>query len=325
MKSRKTDHLRICVEEDVEAGDPGFELIRLRSLSSPEADLDSVDTSTEFLGKKLDFPLIFEAITGGTPEAGEINKGLASVAQEYGVGMGVGSQRAAIEDSSLEDTFKVRDVAPDILLIGNLGAVQLNNGYGLEECEKAVEMIDADALALHFNALQEAVQPEGDTNFKGTVAAVNKIAGKLKASVIAKEVGCGLDYDTASRLKVDAYDCGGSGGTSWSLVESYRSELMKDVGVTYASWGLSTVESVMELAKLGKPLIASGGVRTGLDAAKCIALGADVVGVALPVLRAYVSGEDTLKKYLDRFIREFRAAMYLTGSGTLKDLKGKAE
>lgn len=327
MRKRKSDHLRICTEEDVEVGDPGFDMVRLRQRSSPEMALKEADTSVKFLGKTLDFPLIIEAITGGTPEAARINKALAAVAQEYGLGFGVGSQRAAIENPKLAKTFFVRDVAKDTLVIGNLGAVQLNYGYGLDECEKAVEMIGADALALHLNPLQEAVQPEGDTDFRGLIAKVNSVSKRLSVPVIAKEVGCGLDAATARKLQVAAYDAGGAGGTSWSLVESFRNgDRMGEVGVTFAGFGTPTVDCVVELAKLGKPLIGSGGVRTGLDAAKCIALGADVAGVALPVLRAYYAGgRKAVASYVEQFMSEFRVAMYLTGSKTVGKLRGRAD
>ena len=327
MIKRKNEHLRICIEEDVESQDPGFTSLRLKSLACPEINLEDVDTNVTFLGKKLKFPLIFEAITGGTAEAGEINKCLAKVAQDYGLGLGVGSQRAGLEDEKVTKTFMVRDVAPDILLIGNLGAVQLNYGYGLKECQKAVEMIGADALALHLNALQEAVQPEGDTKFRGIIDKINKIASTLKTPVIVKEVGHGLDYATAKKLKVTAYDCAGAGGTSWSIVESYRNiGPMGGVGVTFSRSGIPTAKCISELSKLKKPIIGSGGIRSGLDAAKAIALGADVVGVALPLLRAYdKGGEDAVKEYVDKFIAEFRTAMYITGSKKVRELRGKVE
>jgi len=325
MDERKRDHLRICANERVEAGSTGFSAIRLSHKTSPEIRLDDVDTRTKLLGKRLALPLIFEAMTGGTEEALRINRTLAKVAQKKGVGMGVGSQRAAIENPLLEETYSVRDVAPDILLIGNLGAVQLNRGYGLAECERAVEMIGADALALHFNALQEAVQPEGDTDFRGLIAKVNKVAGKLSVPVVAKEVGCGIDYATAKRLKVAAFDVAGSGGTSWSLVESYRnSGDMGAVGVTYAEWGIPTADAVRSLSKLKTPIIASGGIRTGLDAAKAVALGAEAAGVALPILRAYYAGgEKAVGEWVDRFEAEYRTAVYVTGAKNNRGLRGK--
>ncbi len=325
MDGRKRDHLRICASERVEAGSTGFSGVRLAHMASPEISLDDVDTRTKLLGKRLALPLIFEAMTGGTEEAGRINKALARVAQKRGVGMGVGSQRAAIEDPSLEDTYRVRDVAPDILLIGNLGAVQLNRGYGLAECERAVEMIGADALALHFNALQEAVQPGGDTDFRRLVAKVNRVAGRLSVPVVAKEVGSGIDLATAKRLKVAAYDVAGSGGTSWSLVESYRNAgAMGAVGVAYADWGIPTADAVRALSKLKAPVIASGGIRTGLDAAKAVALGAEAAGVALPVLRAYYAGgERAVEEWVDRFEAEYRTAVYVTGAKNNRGLRGR--
>jgi len=325
IDKRKQDHIRICLEENVESGDAGFGGIRLQHRASPEINLKDINAKVTFLKKKLEFPLIFEAMTGGTPEAAKINKALASVAQEFGLGMGVGSQRAAIDDPSLAYTYEVRDVAPDILLIGNLGAVQLNMGYGASECKRAVEMIGADALALHMNSLQEAVQPEGDTNFKGLIAKMNKVASQIKTPIIAKEVGCGIDLQTARKLRVAAFDCGGVGGTSWSLVESFRNGgTMGQVGVTYASWGTPTAECVSRLAKLRKPLIASGGIRSGQDAAKAIALGADVAGVALPLLRAYHrSGQDGLRQYVKKFQAEFRTALFLTGSRNIRQIRGR--
>jgi isopentenyl-diphosphate Delta-isomerase len=327
MSKRKQDHLRICAKEDVEAGDAGFDLVRLKHRASPEIDLADINTETRFLGKTLAFPLIFEAITGGTPEAAKVNRTLARVAQDYGLGMGVGSQRAAIENPSLSSTYVVRDVAPDILLIGNLGAVQLNYGYGIKECKKAVEMIDADALALHLNPLQEAIQPEGNTNFRGVIGKINKVARELDAPVIVKEVGCGIDMETARRLKVAAIDVGGMGGTSWSLVESHRnSDTMGAVGITYSTWGIPTLECIVNLSKTKTPLISSGGIRSGLDAAKAVALGADVAGVALPLLRAYYAGrENAIREYVDKFIAEFKCAMYLTGSTEIKQLRKRVD
>jgi isopentenyl-diphosphate Delta-isomerase len=325
MKERKQDHLRICIEKSVEVGDAGFDSLRLAHRACPELDLKELDTSQSVLGKRLAFPLIFEAITGGAQEAEKINKSLARVAQEFGLGMGVGSQRAAIENGALAGTYAVRDVAPDILLIGNLGAVQLNYGYGADECRKAVDMIGADALALHLNPLQEAIQPEGNTDFRGLIGKINKVAGELDVPVVVKEVGCGIDPATAKRLKVAAFDVGGWGGTSWSMVESFRNDgIMGDVGRTFANWGIPTADCLVSLSKLGTPLIASGGIRSGLDAAKAVALGADAVGVALPALKAYHDGgENAVREYVLRFMAEFRTAMYLSGSKKVRQLRGR--
>ncbi|MFH1403414.1 MAG: type 2 isopentenyl-diphosphate Delta-isomerase [Candidatus Altiarchaeota archaeon] len=327
INSRKIDHLRICVEEDVEAGDAGFSSVNLVHKALPELDYDEIDTRIQLLGKKLGFPLIIESMTGGTKESESINKDLALIAQEYGIGMGLGSQRAAIEDKQLSATYTVRDVAPDILLIANLGAVQLNHEYSEKECMKAIDMVNADAIALHINPLQEIIQPEGDRNFKGLISKINSVKKSLKKPVILKGVGEGISLDTASRITVDAFDVGGVGGTSWSLVESHRlNGLESEIGMTFAGWGIPTVECVRELRNLKKPLIASGGVRSGLDAAKAIAVGADAVGVALPLLRAYnKQGLDGLRNYLDKFISEFKAAMFLTGCIDVRALKGISE
>ncbi len=325
INDRKLDHLRICTEENVEAGNTGLKEVMLAHKALPEIDYDEIDTGIRFLGKKLSYPIIFEAMTGGVAEAAKINRDVASVAQEYGVGFGVGSQRAAIEDSSLEDTFRVRDVAPDIFLIANLGAVQLNYGYSVKECAKAVNMIGADALALHINPLQEAVQTEGNRNFSDLAKKINEVGKKLGKPVIVKETGCGISYETASLLKVAAIDVAGTGGTSWSLVESHRSEgIGRDIGKTFSGWGIPTAESIREAAKTGMPVIASGGIRTGIDAAKSLALGAQCVGMALPILTSWtVDGKKGIQDLVDKFITELKISMFLTGAKNIEDLRGR--
>ncbi|MFH1722588.1 MAG: type 2 isopentenyl-diphosphate Delta-isomerase [Candidatus Altiarchaeota archaeon] len=326
-KYRKTDHIKICLKEDVSAGSTGLESFSLEHRTLPEIDLDDIDLSLKFLSKKLDYPIVIEGMTGGTEEGKKINRELAELASEYNIGLGVGSQRAAIEDPSVTDTFQVRDIAPDILFFGNLGAVQLNYGFGLEECRAAVDMIGADALALHINPLQEAVQPEGDTNFSGLEKKINHVAGKLKVPVIAKGVGSGLSFESAKKLnKVTCFDVGGVGGTSWPLVESFRGdENHRHLGKLYGGLGIPTAENIVQLVKLKKPLIASGGIRTGKEAAKAVALGADVVGMALPFLKALKKdGKDGVRGLLDEFVSELRIAMFLSGSKNLKELKGKA-
>ncbi|OYT53695.1 MAG: type 2 isopentenyl-diphosphate Delta-isomerase [Candidatus Altiarchaeales archaeon ex4484_2] len=327
IKKRKIDHLRICIEKDVESGDAGFGGYRLLYRELPEVDFDEIDTSTSFLGKKLSYPFIIEAMTGGSSEGGEINKSMAEIAQKHGLAFGVGSQRAALEDSSLEETFQVRDVAPNIYLIANMGAVQLNHGYGLKECRKVVKMIDADALALHVNPLQEAIQPEGDRNFKDLIEKINKIASKLDKPVIVKSVGSGLTLPVAEKLKVSAFDVGGVGGTSWSIIEGCRlGEKALEVSESFKSFGVPTTECIVNLSKTGRPLIASGGVRNGVDVAKSLALGAKVAGMALPLLRVYHrEGGDGVLEYLDRIFMELRISMFLTGSSTIKELDGKIE
>ncbi|HIE33589.1 MAG TPA: type 2 isopentenyl-diphosphate Delta-isomerase [Candidatus Altiarchaeales archaeon] len=325
IDKRKIDHLRICIEKEVEAGNTGFAEIYLQHKALPEIDFDKIDMSTKFLGKKLNFPIIIEGMSGGVSDAKKLNKELAGIAQEYGIGFGVGSQRIAIENPEMADGFYVRDVAPDIFLIANLGAVQLNYGYSLKECKRAIEMIEADVLALHMNPLQEVIQPEGNKNFSGLIEKINSISKKLQEPLMMKCVGSGISYDIAKKLRVSAIDVGGSGGTSWSLIESYRgNDETRNIGKAFAGWGIPTAESIKEISKMNIPIIASGGIRDGINAAKAIALGSDCVGMALPILRAWsYHGIDGVKKFLDQFIMELRICMFLTGSKTVNELKGK--
>ncbi len=325
IDERKHDHLRICVREDVQAGNAGFDDVKLVHKALPELDFDKINTETEFLGKKLNYPVIIEALTGGISKAKEINRDLAVVAEEFGIGLGVGSQRRAIDNPEFSDTYCVRDVAPNVFLAANLGAVQLNYGFGVAECRQAIEMIDADALALHINPLQEVIQPGGDRNFSGLVKKINMVSKKLNKPVIVKCVGSGISYETAEKLKVSAIDVGGSGGTSWSLIEGFRGdEKTHRIGKTFAGWGVSTVQAIREVSKLDVPLIGSGGIRSGVDAAKAIALGADCVGVALPVLRAWSQkGVVGVEDFFEQFIEELKIAMFLSGSESVPELEGK--
>jgi len=324
---RKKDHLRICIERDVQAGDTGLGRYRLIYRELPEIDYDEIDTSTSFLGAQLKYPLIIEAMTGGSPEGGVINKCLAKLAQKYGLGFGVGSQRAAIEDSSLNEYFQVRDVAPDIFLVANLGAVQLNYGFGISECKKAVKMIKADALALHVNPLQEAIQPEGNRNFKNLIDKINKIASKLNKPLIVKAVGSGLTYNIAEKLQVSAFDTAGVGGTCWSIIEGCRGgKSTRELSEIFRGFGIPTAECIGTITHTDKPLIASGGIRSGLDVAKTLSLGADVAGIALPLLKAYNrEGEKGVIEHLERIFTELRISMFLTGSNKIKELDGKIE
>jgi len=325
IDKRKLDHLRICIEEDVESGDPGFENIRLEHKALPEVDFDEISMDIDLFGKTLRYPIIIEGMSGGSGRGRKLNRDLARVAQDYGIGFGVGSQRIAIENTNLVDSFQVRDIAPDIFLIANLGAVQLNYGYSIRECKTAIEMIDADALALHVNPLQEIIQPEGNKNFSNLIEKINSVAKKLEKPLILKCVGSGISYSTAKELKVSAIDVGGVGGTSWSLIEGYRGKgIIRDIGREFAGWGIPTVESIIEVKKTNLPIIASGGIRSGIDAAKAIALGAVCVGIALPILRAWSSNSiKGVKNFLDKFIYELKICMFLTGSKSIKELNGK--
>jgi len=327
---RKTEHLRISLEENVRFRNltTGLERYRFVHQALPEINRDDIDLSTTLLGKELSAPLIISSMTGGTEEAETINKNLALAAQIHSLGMGVGSQRAALEEPSLSHTYQVRDVAPDILLLANLGAVQLNYGYSVEHCQRAVEMIEADALILHLNPLQEALQPEGNTDFSGLLAKIEKVCRELSMPVIVKEVGWGISEEVARRLAVSgvaAIDVAGAGGTSWSEVEMYRvdSETLRHIAAAFADWGIPTAESI-QMARRGAPgvtLIASGGIRTGVEAAKAIALGADAVALATPFLQPATVSPETVGEKVGEILEGLRTAMFCVGVRNLQELK----
>ena len=329
-QQRKADHIRINLEEDVRAKGvtSGFERYRLVHTALPELDLREVDPGTIFLGRRLSAPLLISGMTGGVERGREINQRLAAAAQALGCAMGVGSQRAAVEDPSLTPLFQVRDVAPDVLLLANLGAVQLNYGYGVAECRRAVEMIEADALVLHLNPLQEALQPEGNVNFAGLRSRIEQVCRALAVPVIVKEVGWGISADVARQLAdagVAAIDVAGAGGTSWSEVERHRAPtaLRQRVSGTFAGWGIPTAESLL-LARRGAPglpLIASGGMRDGIDAATAVALGANMVGIASPLLRAAAESAEAAQELLRGIIEELRISMFCCGARDLEALR----
>lgn len=327
---RKADHIRINLEEDVQFKQltTGLENYFFIHQALPELDLNAIDTSVTIFGKQLATPLLISSMTGGTARARDINRILAEAAQATGMAMGLGSMRAAVEDAALEDSYGVRDVAPDILLFANLGAVQLNYGYGLAECRRVVEMIEADALILHFNVLQEAVQPEGDGNFAGLLAKVEAICRTLPVPVIAKEVGWGFSRQAARQLAdagVAAIDVAGAGGTSWSQVEMYRAPTARHARVAgaFIDWGIPTAVSLQychqEAPQL--PLFASGGIRDGIEVAKCIALGASAVGLAGEFLRAAdQNGVAGVVELAGTITDELRVTMFCAGYGDLTAL-----
>ncbi len=329
-ESRKADHIRINLEENVsfDKTTTGFEKYFFMHQALPELNLAEIDTTTTLFGKKLATPLLISSMTGGTAEAEIINRTLAEGAQAAGIAMGLGSMRAAIEDPSLEPTYNVRDLAPDILLFANLGAVQLNYGYGLAECQKAVDMVEADALILHFNALQEAVQPEGDGDFSNLYTKVEEICRKLPVPVIAKEVGWGFDRETARRLRdagVAAIDVAGAGGTSWSQVEMYRAPTARHARVAgaFIDWGIPTAVSVQYCHQAAPdiPIFASGGIKNGIDAAKAIALGASLVGFAGLFLKAAdKNGVAGVIDMAETVTEELRVAMFCAGAKNLAAL-----
>lgn len=327
MKNRKDDHIKISLEQNIEVGRNGFEHVTFVHNALPEVDFDKIELGTEFLGKRLKYPLIIEAMTGGTEEAYSINEALANVAEELRIAIGVGSQRPAIEDASVADTYSiVGSIAKNVPKIANIGAVQLNHGYSSKECQKAIDMISADALALHLNPLQEVIQPEGDVDFSALLPKIKEVCDNVSVPVIAKEVGCGLSREVASRLLsagVSALDVGGFGGTSWNRIERFRTDdQRKEISEVFDAWGIPTAFSLLQLGGLSCPKIASGGIRTGLDAAKSISLGADLCGIALPLLKALdEDGEDGAYDYIFQVIDELKLAMFLTGAGNIESLK----
>ncbi|MDZ8052635.1 MAG: type 2 isopentenyl-diphosphate Delta-isomerase [Aulosira sp. ZfuVER01] len=329
-QSRKAEHIRICLEEDVQCHQitNGLERYRFTHCCLPELDRNDIDISTNFLGKHLGAPLLISSMTGGTEQAGTINQRLAQVAQEYKIAMGVGSQRVAVEKPQVADTFAVRKYAPDVLLLANLGAVQLNYKYGLEECLRVVDILEADALILHLNPLQECIQSKGDTNFRGLLDKIAILCFKLPVPVIVKEVGNGISAAMAEKLLaagVRAIDVAGAGGTSWAKVESERADndLQRRLGKTFADWGLPTAECIKTIRAIAPhvPLIASGGLRHGLDVAMAIALGADIAGLAMPFLQAAVTSEAALVDLVEVLIAEITTVLFCTGNATLDQLK----
>lgn len=329
-EQRKADHIRINLEEDVafKRLSSGFDDYFFMHRALPELNLTAVDTTTSLFGKTLHTPLLISSMTGGTAEARRINRILAEAAREAGLAMGLGSMRAAIEDASLEETYEVRDLAPDIPLFANLGAVQLNYGYGVSECLRAVEMVEADALILHFNALQEAVQPEGDGDFSGLLDKVAQICAAMPVPVIAKEVGWGFAEDTARQLAeagIAAIDVAGAGGTSWSQVEMYRAPTprLARVAGAFIDWGIPTSTSI-RYCRQGAPqlpIIASGGIRNGIDVAKSIALGASAAGLAGEFLRAAdKGGVADVVELAETITDELRVAMFVSGAANLTQL-----
>lgn len=329
-EKRKADHIRINLDEDVRFDQltTGLERLHFTHNALPNLNLADINTSLTLFGKALTTPVFISSMTGGTAEAYAINRNLARAAQSVGMALGLGSMRAAIEDPSLIETFYVRDVAPDILLFANLGAVQLNYGYGVEHCLRAVEATGSDALILHFNVLQEAVQPEGDTNFSGLLDKVAAICQALPMPVIAKEVGWGFSAETVTQLVsagISAIDTAGAGGTSWSQVEMYRAPTARHarIAATFRDWGIPTADAIRNCRQAAPalPILASGGLKTGIDVAKCIALGATMGGLAGDFLRAEAAGgAQAVAELAQTITDELRIAMLCTGTANLKQL-----
>lgn len=329
-QERKADHIRINLEEDVRFPNltTGLEQVRFRHVALPELNLADIDLRTTFLGKTLAAPLLISSMTGGTERAAVINRRLAEAAQARGIAMGLGSQRTGLEVPATASTFRVRDVAPDILLFANLGAVQLNYSYAIDHCRRAVEMIEADALILHLNPLQEALQADGNWDWAGLLDKIATVTRQLPVPVIAKEVGWGISGALARQLAdagVAAVDVAGAGGTSWSQVELYRAptERLRRLARAFADWGIPTAEAIVDCRRTvpEMPLIASGGIRTGIEASKCLALGADLAGLAGPFLQAADRATDAVIETIDTLVDEMRIAMFCAGAANVAALR----
>jgi isopentenyl-diphosphate delta-isomerase len=328
---RKFEHIKICLKENVEIGSTRLNEIKFYGLedfdfihkSLPEINFDEIDTSIKFFGKELNAPIIISGMTGGTKIAEKINKNLAIAAQQCKIAFGVGSQRAAIENPELAKTYYVRDVAPDIFIIANLGAIQLNYGYGVEEVKKAFEMIRADALALHLNALQEIFQPEGDKNWKGCLKKIEYICKHVDFPIIVKETGAGISKEIAKMIEkanASAIDISGFGGTSWPLIESKRNSELRNSSII--NWGIPTAISLIECVEAVKiPIIASGGIRNGIEIAKCMAIGATAAGIALPFLKPATKNYKAVKNKIEKIVKELKMVMFLVGAENMKELK----
>ncbi len=326
---RKADHIKINLEQDVRSMlTNGLECYHFIHEALPELDLEAVETTINLFGKKLNAPILISSMTGGTEEAKTINRRLAEAAQINGVAMGVGSQRAAIENPDLAETFSItRKVAPDILLFANLGAVQLNYGYGIDHCHRAVDMIQADALILHLNPLQEALQLGGDTNFAGLAKKIEKVCNEIDVPVVVKEVGWGISERTAKTLAecgVSAIDIAGAGGTSWSQVELHRAtdEFTRELAATFVGWGIPTADSILNVKKAvpKMTIFASGGIKDGLDIAKCIALGASLGGMAGEFLKVAAVSATKVVKMIKLTQRQIQVAMFAAGVGEIGEM-----
>ncbi len=327
LNDRKHDHLRIISDDpETDRRKFYFDQIRLKHRALPEIDMASVDTGIAFMGKTLSFPLLISCMTGGVgEELRRINRNLAVAAEATGVAMGMGSQRIMLADDEARHSFQLRQFAPDALLFGNLGAVQFNNGVTPADCARLVEQTGIDALCLHLNPLQEAVQPEGDTDFSGLAARIGEVIEVLEIPVIVKEVGAGIGPEDAQRLiavGVRFIDVAGSGGTSWSRIEAHRDETGCSPGVCFQDWGLPTPEALRLLHPYRDQatLIASGGIRSGIDMAKSLILGASLCGIARPFINHAKESPERVIDFIDQLRKQFETAMFLLGVKNVSDL-----
>ena len=323
--NRKQSHFDLCAHADVEFKHKTTWLENVELVHQPltETLLDEINLRVEVCGKQLNYPIIITGMTGGTPDAGKFNQEVAALADRLGIGFGVGSQRVMLTNPEVAKTFCVREQAPNVLLFGNIGIAQVRE-MSNAAVQKMVADIQADALCVHLNTAMEIVQEHGDRDFRGSLATIKRLVNELDLPIIVKETGCGFARETGEKLAqagVQWVDVSGAGGTSWVGVETLRNRALKNLGEAFWDWGVPTAASILELRGAGMNLIASGGIRTGMHAAKALALGAQVVGVALPVLRAYVAGGVAgVEEYLLALITELRAALMLCGCAGVAEM-----
>ncbi len=323
-RDRKAEHIELALDQRMQVRSSAFDAWTFEHCALPEIDYAEIDLETKFLGRTLAAPLLISCMTGGTGEATRINRNLALAAEEARIAIGVGSQRKALEDPSQAESFRIRRFAPSVPILANLGAVQLNYGFGLPECRAAVEMIDADALVFHLNPLQEAIQPEGQCDFSGLLDRMSEIAEGLDKPVIVKEIGSGLSREVAEKLAsrgLVILDVAGVGGTSWARIEAARAR-DAEIGEVFADWGVPTPKAIRQVSAIpGVTVIGSGGVRTGIDVAKALTLGADLVGVAQPFLVAAEVSAEAAAARATRTIRELKIAMFCLGARDVPALR----
>lgn len=322
ITNRKQDHLEIVLNDaGVERDKAGFDSLQLIHRGLPELDFDQLDSSCEFLGKKLDFPLLISSMTGGAAQnLAQINQNLAIAAEDAQVALAVGSQRTLIQNPAARASFALRQFAPNIPLLANLGAVQLNEGFGLEEAKIAVDVLEADALILHLNPLQEIIQPEGDRNFAGLSEKIHQLANQIEVPIILKEVGCGLspaDIELGLAAGIKYFDLAGRGGTSWSRIEAKRSN-NPELGILFQDWGLTTLQAL----QLAQPyqnqasFIASGGIRNGIEMVKSVIMGGCLAGIAAPFLAPAMESATEVSQVISRLKQEFQTAQFLLGAAS---------
>lgn len=325
IEKRKKEHLKIAISDISQVGSNGLQNYKFTCNSLPEIDYDKIDTSVKFLGKKVNYPFFISCMTGGILEGGKLNKNLSKACEKYNIALGVGSERVAIENPDLAKFYNIRKYAPNIPILANIGLVQLNYGFTHKEFKKCVDMIGADALVVHINPIQEAIQPEGNRNWEGLLGKLEKIIDKISVPVIVKEVGFGMSESVIQRLVkvgVRYIDIAGWGGTNWSMVEGLRGKADKELGELFSNWGISTADSLENCSAVKLiSILASGGIRNGIEIAKCIALGADMVGIASPFAKAGLESEEKVEELIEKYAKELKVTMFGVGVKNIKELK----